>query len=84
MLLQAERAKEWEAKKRKHEEEVAEAFKEYKGRLKDVWVKMSGYIMTDKTRECTLDYLKATVVTMENACRDLKGVNEKGAGRRCR
>ena len=44
MLLQAERAKEWEAKKRKHEEEVAEAFKEYEGRLKDVWVKMSGYI----------------------------------------
>ena len=42
MLLQAERAKEWEAKKRKHEEEVAEAFKEYEGRLKDVWVKMSG------------------------------------------
>ena len=54
MLLQAERAKEWEAKKRKHEEEVAEAFKEHEGTLKDVWFKMSGYIMTDKTMELHL------------------------------
>jgi len=45
MLLQAERSQRVGAKKRKHEEEVAEAFKEYEERLKDVWVKMSGYIM---------------------------------------
>lgn len=83
LLLQAERAKEREARKRKHEEEVAEAFKDCDARLKEIWVTMGNYIIKDVNRKCTLDYMRATVATLENACRDLKGVNEIGAGRRC-
>lgn len=42
---------------------------------------MGNHIMKDGGgRKCTLDYMRATVATLESACRDVKGVNEIGAG----
>ena len=52
LLIQAERAKEREALKRKREEEVQESFRECDARLKELWVTMASYIYKEGTRKC--------------------------------
>ncbi|KAG0195928.1 hypothetical protein BGX28_000358 [Mortierella sp. GBA30] len=82
LLIQAERAKEREAQKRKREEEVKESFKECDAKLKELWFMLGRDIFEGK-RKCTLSYMQAAVATLENARREVKGVNEIGAGRKC-
>ncbi|KAF9979953.1 hypothetical protein BGZ75_009025 [Mortierella antarctica] len=83
LLLRAQRAQEQELRRRKREEEVAEAFADCETKLKELWIKMGNHIMRDGGgRKCTLDYMLSSVATLESAYRDVKGVNEIGARRK--
>ncbi|KAI8603710.1 hypothetical protein EDD21DRAFT_351606 [Dissophora ornata] len=82
LLIHVQRAQELELRKRKHENEIAKAFKECNARLRELWVRMGEYVLKEGSRKSTLDNMRAKAAAVENTCRDLKGVNEIGAARR--
>jgi len=51
LLLRAQRAQEQEVRKRRREEEVAEAFADCEGRLRELWVKLGNGINKDGGRK---------------------------------
>ncbi|KAF9433891.1 hypothetical protein BGZ76_008837, partial [Entomortierella beljakovae] len=87
-----------EAAKRKREEKLAEEFEECEKDLRELWVKMGiavfgslrnmtmdndNIIQESKKRKCTIEYFKGAVALMKQTTREVIGINEVGAGRRC-
>ncbi|KAF9920166.1 hypothetical protein FBU30_010047 [Linnemannia zychae] len=72
-----------EERKRRREEEKAKTMRECEESIKRSWVKLGKVICSGKARKCTETYFVSACTTLQQAARDIEGIDKVKPGYHC-